>query len=127
MHSEEDTRNVIVTDIRMPFWSMVVFMVKWAIAAIPAIILLATIAAVLSAIFAGAFTGFSRTSTAGLFPETSSQSTLNSKSKSSELSGPIADRCKGSYEPEKCMEIERRLLSESSEQRAKRQLELNKK
>ena len=127
MPAEEDSRSVIVTDIRMPFWSMVVFMVKWAIAAIPAIILLATIAAILSFAFAGAFTGLNRTSTAGSLPETSSQSAAQVMPKSNELSGPIADRCKGSYEPEKCMEIERRLLSESPEQRTKRQLELNKK
>jgi hypothetical protein len=31
---------VIVTNIKMPFWSMVVFMIKWAIASIPAIIIL---------------------------------------------------------------------------------------
>ena len=35
-----DRQEVIVTDIRMSFWSMVVFMVKWAIAAIPAFIIL---------------------------------------------------------------------------------------
>jgi hypothetical protein len=33
-------REVIVTDIKMPFWSMVVFMTKLAIATIPAMILL---------------------------------------------------------------------------------------
>jgi len=32
--------QVVVTDIRMPFASMVTFMVKWAIAAIPAFIIL---------------------------------------------------------------------------------------
>ena len=31
--------NVVVTDIRMEFESMVVFMVKWAFASIPAIII----------------------------------------------------------------------------------------
>jgi hypothetical protein len=36
----DDSSRVVVTDIRMPFWSMVVFMVKWAIAAIPALIIL---------------------------------------------------------------------------------------
>lgn len=41
------TKNeVVITDIRMPFWSMVVFMVKWAIAAIPAIIILAVLGAI---------------------------------------------------------------------------------
>ncbi|MDH5548129.1 MAG: hypothetical protein OEZ43_21340 [Gammaproteobacteria bacterium] len=35
------TKNeVVITDIKMPFISMVIFMVKWAIAAIPAIIIL---------------------------------------------------------------------------------------
>lgn len=33
-------REVVVTDIRMPFASMVAFMVKWAIAAVPAMIIL---------------------------------------------------------------------------------------
>ena len=33
-------QTVIVTDIRMPFWSIVVFLVKLAIAAIPALIIL---------------------------------------------------------------------------------------
>jgi hypothetical protein len=41
------TKNeVVITDIKMPFWSMVVFMVKWAIAAIPAIIILAILGAI---------------------------------------------------------------------------------
>lgn len=37
---EDNRREVVVTDIRMPFGSMVAFMVKWAIAAIPAMIIL---------------------------------------------------------------------------------------
>ena len=36
----EDKRNVVVVDVEMPFLSMVIFMVKWAIATIPAIIIL---------------------------------------------------------------------------------------
>jgi hypothetical protein len=40
MNDPHDTREVIVTDIRMPFASMVAFMVKWAIAAVPAMIIL---------------------------------------------------------------------------------------
>ena len=36
----KDYSEVVVTDIKMPFGSMVVFMVKWAIATIPAIIIL---------------------------------------------------------------------------------------
>ena len=43
MPDEANRQNVVVTDIRMPFFSMVVFMVKWAIAAIPAFIILTVI------------------------------------------------------------------------------------
>lgn len=43
MSGENNVQNVAVTDIRMPFWSMVVFMVKWAIAAIPALVILTVI------------------------------------------------------------------------------------
>jgi len=39
----DPNRQVVVTDVRMPFGSMVVFMVKWAIASIPAFIILAII------------------------------------------------------------------------------------
>lgn len=49
--------NVSVVDIKMPFWSMVVFLVKLAIASIPAVIILAILAAILSAIFGGIFMG----------------------------------------------------------------------
>ena len=38
--------EVIVTDIRMPFWSMVTFMIKWAVASIPAVIALVVAAVV---------------------------------------------------------------------------------
>ena len=39
MRSSRDPKEVIITDIQMPFGSMVVFMLKWAIAAIPAVLL----------------------------------------------------------------------------------------
>jgi hypothetical protein len=39
-------RNVVVRDVDIPFNSMVWFMVKWAIAAIPAILVLAVIVGV---------------------------------------------------------------------------------
>lgn len=32
--------HMVVTDVRMPFISMVVFMIKWSLAAIPALIIL---------------------------------------------------------------------------------------
>ena len=47
------TQTVKVSDIDMPFGSMIVFMVKWAIASIPAILILM----VLFAIFGGFFVG----------------------------------------------------------------------
>ena len=58
--------QVVVTDIDMPFMSMVVFIVKWTIAAIPAMIILfvlGTIAAVLlggifHSMFGGLFGGW---------------------------------------------------------------------
>ena len=42
---------VVVTDIRMPFGSMVVFMIKWTIASIPAFIILAILGSLASAMF----------------------------------------------------------------------------
>lgn len=45
-----DEINVRVTDIRMPFMSMVIFMVKWAIAAIPAALILGTVLVVSSSL-----------------------------------------------------------------------------
>ena len=48
--------KVIITDIKMSFFSMIVFMVKWAIATIPAFIILVFIAAA----FSGFITGFVR-------------------------------------------------------------------
>lgn len=42
--------NVTITDIKMPFISMVVFMVKAAIASIPAFIILSVIGAVIFAL-----------------------------------------------------------------------------
>jgi hypothetical protein len=46
---------VLVTDFQMPFASMVGFMVKWAIAAIPAIIILCAIFAICGALLGGFF------------------------------------------------------------------------
>ncbi|WP_170286783.1 hypothetical protein [Thermochromatium tepidum] len=46
--SYEPNTRVTVIDIQMPFWSMVVFMVKAAIAAIPAIFILTVISSVVT-------------------------------------------------------------------------------
>ena len=51
----DEKREVVVTDVRIPFWSMVILMVKWAIAAIPALIILLVIGAVVSMAFAAIF------------------------------------------------------------------------
>lgn len=56
--SEESVQRVAVTDIRMSFGSMVAFMVMWAFATIPALILIWLIAAASMWLFA-AVTGVS--------------------------------------------------------------------
>jgi len=40
-----ETREVVVVDVKIPFWSMVVLLVKWAIAAIPAMVILCLVLA----------------------------------------------------------------------------------
>ena len=49
---------IVVMDIHMPFLSMVIFLVKLAIASIPAILILTFLAAVLGAILSGVYPGF---------------------------------------------------------------------
>ncbi len=46
-------QDVVVIDIKMPFGSMVVFMVKWVIASIPAFIILVILFSIITAILAG--------------------------------------------------------------------------
>ena len=48
---------VRIVDIKMPFGSMVVFMVKWAIAAIPALIILAVVGVLAAGILSGMIIG----------------------------------------------------------------------
>ena len=49
--SKSNNQNVTVTDIKMPFGSMVQFMVKWAIASIPAFIILFLIGMMVMGVF----------------------------------------------------------------------------
>lgn len=49
----ENRREIVVTDIKMPFLSMVVFMIKWAIASIPALIILSLLFALFTLVFGG--------------------------------------------------------------------------
>jgi len=51
---------VIVTDIKMPFLSMVDFMVKWAIASIPAFIILAILATLVMGVMGRMMGGMGR-------------------------------------------------------------------
>ena len=55
-------QSVVITDIDMPFGSMVRFIVKWVIASIPAILILwvimAIIAGIIALLFGGAFHSF---------------------------------------------------------------------
>ena len=53
MADDNNVQRVLVVDIRMSFWSMVVFMVKAAIAAIPALIILGLLGAILAAALGG--------------------------------------------------------------------------
>jgi hypothetical protein len=46
-----EKNEVVVTDIKMPFMSMVVFMIKWVIASIPAIIILSILFMIMAAVF----------------------------------------------------------------------------
>ncbi len=50
-----EKQKVIVTDIQMPFWSMVVFMIKWTIASIPAIFILFILLGLFGAVVTGLF------------------------------------------------------------------------
>ena len=52
---KKETQKVKISDIDMPFGSMVVFMVKWAIASIPAILILMVLFAIFGGLFLGVF------------------------------------------------------------------------
>ncbi len=49
----ENGTNVKIIDIDMPFKSMVIFMIKWAVASIPAMIILGILGAIFGGIFGG--------------------------------------------------------------------------
>jgi hypothetical protein len=59
MANNATKQEVEVTDIRMRFGSMVLFMVKWAIASIPALIILVVLGVALSALAVGLFSSLS--------------------------------------------------------------------
>ena len=51
--SEEEAKKVIVVDLQMPFFSIVILMVKWSLASIPAIIILAVLFSMVSGLMGG--------------------------------------------------------------------------
>ena len=51
MSKEKKEQDVAIKDFNMPFSSMVIFMVKWAIASIPAIIIIWILVIILISIF----------------------------------------------------------------------------
>ena len=58
--NNEFEKRVVVTDINMPFMSMVIFMVKWVIASIPAFIILSILGAMLTGILGTFMSGMGR-------------------------------------------------------------------
>lgn len=58
----EKKQDVTVTDIRMPFGSMVWFMVRWAVASIPALIIIVLLGTVFWAVAIGVLSSFGTTS-----------------------------------------------------------------
>ena len=58
MSSSENRQEVVVTDIHMRFGSMVVFTLRWAIAAIPAVLMLVVLATVFSGVLTGVLTAW---------------------------------------------------------------------
>jgi len=56
---ESQNTEVTVVDIKMPFWSMVIFMVKLSIAAIPALLILGVLGAILAGFLGALFFGLS--------------------------------------------------------------------
>lgn len=143
MEPREARNEVVVVDIHWPFWSMVRFMVKWVIAAIPAILLLALIGAGVAASFSIIASGLHRLGekTANV-PETPRQEGTRSESPPMPT-GPTASeqrcastsnpaqcmaqemRCAGNPEYKRCMEEERRAARQTPEQKAERARKLD--
>lgn len=52
---DENVQKVSVSDVSMPFGSMVVFILKWTLASIPAMLIIFLVAMVLAGLFGGMF------------------------------------------------------------------------
>ncbi|PZN71945.1 MAG: hypothetical protein DM484_25225 [Candidatus Methylumidiphilus alinenensis] len=60
MNNSDEPSKVIVVDLQMPFFSIVILMVKWALASIPAIIILATLFSIVTGFMGGMMGGMMR-------------------------------------------------------------------
>ena len=54
----DEYSKVVVTDIKIPFGSMVVLMVKWAVATIPALIILSVIGSIIFGVLTALISGW---------------------------------------------------------------------
>ena len=52
---DESVQKVSVSDVSMPFGSMVVFILKWTLASIPAMLIVFLVAMVIAGLFGGMF------------------------------------------------------------------------
>jgi CDP-diglyceride synthetase len=59
----ESVQKVSVSDVSMPFGSMVVFILKWTLASIPAMLIIFVVALVVAGLFGGLFTALQRGAT----------------------------------------------------------------
>jgi len=53
VNTEIEKKEVVISDIKMPFFSMVIFMVKWVIASIPAFIILVILGTLATGVLSG--------------------------------------------------------------------------
>ena len=116
----QQSQHVVVTDIRMPFWSMVFFMVKWALAAIPALLLLAAISATLwFAVLELVGLGTQKKSIpySNSFP---SETPNDTKPSRVPYGSDVPERCKGSTAIDACIAEAKKLSSESPAVREQR-------
>jgi hypothetical protein len=107
----------------MPFWSMVVFMVKWAIASIPAIILLVFIVTfsspIITSLISSVQSAKNHQSDKPYTSSTAAPSVIQQGSTRYEsvFGSDVPDRCKGSTELEKCIAMAKQLKNETTEQK----------
>lgn len=79
---EDETKRVIITDIKMPFFSMVIFIIKWMLASIPAFI-------IIGLLFTAIGMGLQMSGLSGLLPSLPNVSNMSTDSGSSETPSPV--------------------------------------